>query len=96
MNTQLVIIIVIAALAIIITAFTFYNTIITKRWRNQVPNEKDYWKLGIFYFNPADSRIFLPKRTGLGWTLNFARPVSVFIISAIIVLAVLAIILKAK
>ena len=96
MNTHLVIIIGIAVIATIITAFIFYNTIITKKWRNKVPSEEDYWKLGIFYYNPSDSRIFLPKRTGLGFTFNFAKPISIFIISAIIVLAVLAIILKPK
>ena len=32
------------------------------------------WKLGVFYFNPDDSSLFLPKRFGIGWTVNFARP----------------------
>jgi hypothetical protein len=36
------------------------------------------WKLGIFYFCRADSRIIVPKRIrGLGWTLNLARPLAV-------------------
>lgn len=44
------------------------------RWHND-PNN---WKLGLFYFNPADKRIFPPKKVyGLGWTINFANPVSV-------------------
>ena len=39
---------------------------------------KAYWKLGIFYFNPKDKRIFPPKRMkGLAWTINFANPWSV-------------------
>jgi hypothetical protein len=37
-----------------------------------------HWKLGIFYFCPADPRIFIPRRRlSLGWTLNFARPLAV-------------------
>ena len=32
-----------------------------------------YYKLGIFYFNPKDSRVFVPKRFGWGWTFNFAK-----------------------
>jgi uncharacterized membrane protein len=32
-----------------------------------------YWKLGIFYFNPENPKIFVPKRIGIGWTLNFGR-----------------------
>ncbi|MCE9610765.1 MAG: DUF5808 domain-containing protein [Chthoniobacter sp.] len=36
------------------------------------------WKLGIFYFCRADQRMIVPKRIrGLGWTLNFARPLAV-------------------
>ena len=37
-----------------------------------------HWKLGVFYFCRADPRILVPKRIpGLGWTLNFARPMAV-------------------
>ena len=28
----------------------------------------------MFYVNPDDASVFLPKRFGIGWTLNFARP----------------------
>lgn len=35
------------------------------------------WKLGFIYFCKADQRILVPKRLrGLGWTLNFARPLA--------------------
>ena len=33
-----------------------------------------YWKLGLFYFNPGDASLFLPQRSGFGWTVNWARP----------------------
>lgn len=39
-----------------------------------VADNDTYWKLGIFYWNPDDSNLFLPKRFGVGWTVNFARP----------------------
>jgi uncharacterized membrane protein len=32
-----------------------------------------YYKLGIFYYNPDDSRVLVPKRYGWGWTFNFAN-----------------------
>lgn len=32
------------------------------------------YKLGFLYINKADSRIFVPKRYGIGYTLNFAKP----------------------
>jgi uncharacterized membrane protein len=30
------------------------------------------WKGGLFYFNPDDPAVFVEKRFGVGWTLNFA------------------------
>lgn len=32
------------------------------------------WKLGLFYYNPDDAALFVEKRVGLGYTINFARP----------------------
>jgi len=32
-----------------------------------------YWKLGIFYFNPDDAALFVERRFGLGYTVNFAH-----------------------
>ena len=96
MNTSLAIIIGIVLLVIITTAIIFYNTIITKKWRNEVPNEEECWKWGFIYYNPTDSRIFLPKRTGLGFTLNFAKPISIFIILTIVLIIALAIASNAK
>jgi len=33
-----------------------------------------YYKWGFFYCNKADPRVFVPKRYGLGYTLNFGKP----------------------
>src|SRR6266705_6254170 len=33
-----------------------------------------YWYAGFFYNNPDDPAVFVPKRYGLGWTLNFGHP----------------------
>lgn len=32
------------------------------------------YKWGVFYVNRSDSRIFVPKRFGFGYTLNFGKP----------------------
>lgn len=51
------------------------------------------WKWGCFYYNKADKRIFPPKRNPfLGWTVNFANPLS--IISLIVI--ILGIVLISK
>lgn len=40
--------------------------------------DPSYYKMGIFYYNKNDKRIFPPKRNpALGWTINFANPYSV-------------------
>ncbi len=40
-------------------------------------DDNKYWKLGLFYFNPQDPSIFLEKRMGIGWTINFGNPIAV-------------------
>jgi uncharacterized membrane protein len=59
-----------------------------EKWHKDPKN----WKLGVFYFNREDKRIFPPKRLSfLGWTINFANPLSVLIVGGIIALAAIAI-----
>lgn len=36
------------------------------------PMSDRYWKAGIFYYNPGDPAIFVAKRVGIGYTMNFA------------------------
>ncbi|MFL5587716.1 MAG: DUF5808 domain-containing protein [Ktedonobacteraceae bacterium] len=33
-----------------------------------------YWYGGVFYNNPDDPAVLVPKRFGLGWTVNFGHP----------------------
>ena len=33
-----------------------------------------YWYGGFFYNNPDDPALFVPKRYGMGWTVNFGNP----------------------
>ena len=75
---------ILLAFLLMLTIWIFFNTMITKKWRNNVSNKSNSWKFGVLYYNPLDKRIFLPKRTGLGYTLNFARPLSVIIFLFII------------
>lgn len=51
------------------------------------------WKLGLFYYNPNDPAVFIEKRFGVGWTLNFGNPRSWLVSSALLlfILAVLTI-----
>ena len=39
-----------------------------------VDQDPRYWAGGIIYNNPADERVVVPKRYGLGTTINYGRP----------------------
>ena len=58
-----------------------------KAWHNAPAN----WKLGVFYYNKQDRRIFPPKRfQGMGWTINFANPFSYLAFVGMIIILILA------
>jgi|GEM_PF-1941751 len=42
------------------------------------------WKLGMFYFNPEDQALWVEKRFGVGYTLNFAHAMAWIILAAFI------------
>lgn len=50
----------------------------------------------MFVFDPSDPRIFLPKPSGLGQTLNFAHPASWAILGALVVVIGVAAYLKRR
>ena len=47
-----------------------------------------YWKLGQFYVNKNDPAIFIEKRFGVGWTNNWAHPVSWVLVGVLIMIIV--------
>ncbi len=54
----------------------------TPIYKRPEDNPNNWW--GLFYFNPGDQRLWVLKRTRLGWTLNFARPAAWAVATAII------------
>src|SRR5437773_1683335 len=41
------------------------------------PSADTHWRFKPLYFNPDDPALFVPVRTGVGWTVNFGRPQAV-------------------
>jgi uncharacterized membrane protein len=37
------------------------------------PTPNECWKAGVFYYNPDDAALFVEKRAGFGYTLNFGN-----------------------
>jgi uncharacterized membrane protein len=44
-----------------------------------------YWYGGLFYSNPDDPALFVEKRYGLGWTLNFGHPQAKLVLIGLLV-----------
>jgi uncharacterized membrane protein len=53
-------------------------------------DDPEHWTLLIFYHNREHPWLFVPKRTGIPFTLNFARPAAWLITAAIFALIVFA------
>nr|WP_309099167.1 DUF5808 domain-containing protein [Fredinandcohnia onubensis] len=48
-----------------------------------------HWVGGLFYVNKSDPSIFVEKRFGVGWTINFGNPIGYFIILVPLALIIL-------
>jgi uncharacterized membrane protein len=46
----------------------------------------DHWKGGVFYVNRDDAALFVPKRFGIGYTLNFGHATAWVIMALVLVL----------
>lgn len=54
-----------------------------------------YWRAGLFYVNRSDPAVLVPKRFGVGWTLNLGNPWSWLILSLPLGLITVALLLTA-
>lgn len=55
--------------------------------------DDQYWKWGLFYYNPDDPSIWIEKRMGIGYTVNFARPGAWLVMGVILVYILLSVVL---
>jgi uncharacterized membrane protein len=54
------------------------------------PGTDPHWR-GVFYIDRDNPSIFVPKRFGLGWTLNLGRPGGRALLAALIAVPVLTV-----
>lgn len=80
------------ALCLMITAFLFvvyYRFVRVKKPSGPVFDDDAKWVLGLFYYSPSDPSLFVEKRSGIGYTVNFARPGAwlfmVFIVAFVVI-----------
>lgn len=79
----------------LIVFLLWYNASESGKWHRkhagkEISADDDHFYGYLFYYNPNDKRIFIPKRTGGGYTVNFANPLSV-ITGVAIILALIAV-----
>lgn len=59
------------------------------RPNDEVMRDDDaFWLLGLFYCNADDPSVVVPKRFGVGWTINVARPAAWLATGGLIVVAI--------
>lgn len=63
------------------------------RTRSRWSPEGQLLARGVFYWNPEDSSIFVPKRVGIGYTVNFANKWSWAALAGILLAALLPVFL---
>ena len=82
-SLQIVLIAVLALTVLVLVATVGVNLVFgqsgSKVFRmedsdNLLRNDDACWKLGMMYVNGNDASIFVPKRSGFGWTVNLGRP----------------------
>lgn len=70
--------VIISMLPLIVAGVWMVRLFRMNRERSQfdrISRDQDrHWKLGSLYWNPEDPAIFVEKRSGIGWTVNFAKP----------------------
>jgi len=71
----------------------FFGYVIIRVWRTfrGLPSDQStaaqYWVVGLFYYNPDDAALLVPKRSGMGYTFNMARPSAWALMVGVLLLA---------
>lgn len=65
---------------------------VTRAATPDAPDDDRFWKLGVFYVNRNDPATMVPKRFGVGWTVNLGSPGGMAVGILIVLIAVAAIV----
>jgi uncharacterized membrane protein len=58
--------------------------VVTQAVRRQATRHDDPWSSRVVSHNPDDPALFVPKQSGLGWTLNVGHPLGKVVVAALI------------
>lgn len=76
--------------------FFYFRFVRVKKPSGPILNDDTKWVLGMLYYNRSDPSIFVEKRMGIGYTINFARPAAWIFMAGMIIFTVLMIIVSAR
>jgi uncharacterized membrane protein len=57
-------------------------------------DDDKYWRGGLVYINREDHKLLVPRRFGLGWTLNLGNPRAAMLLLGVVALISLVITLR--
>jgi uncharacterized membrane protein len=77
---------------VIATGAGLAGVVVTVGYAARTPPDRtaaqpDHWR-GVIYVNRDDPALFVPKRFGIGWTLNFGRPASWVVLGALVAVVI--------
>jgi uncharacterized membrane protein len=52
--------------------------------------DEAHWRFRGIYFNPSDPALFVPLRSGVGWTINFGRPQAIVFVGVCLFVSIFA------
>jgi uncharacterized membrane protein len=76
--------------SLIVSTVIVWRTMRAVRQEGPSAREADpsMWRLSNLYFNPQDPSLFVPTRRGVGWTLNFGRPLAILLIAGVLTVGI--------
>ncbi|WP_255771570.1 DUF1648 domain-containing protein [Pseudarthrobacter sulfonivorans] len=57
-------------------------------------DDDKYWRGGLFYINREDHALLVPRRFGIGWTLNWANPRTAMLLAGVVAVIGLVVIFR--
>lgn len=67
---------VLCGLSAVAMVIVYARLVRVKKPQGNILDDDAKWVLGLFYYNPGDPSVFVEKRAGIGYTLNYARPIA--------------------
>jgi uncharacterized membrane protein len=76
------------------TFLMYFRYVRVKKPSGQILDDDHKWVLGLFYYNPSDPSVFVEKRVGIGYTVNFARPIAWIFMTGVLLFPILMMIIS--